>query len=118
MLKISIKIVKERKEKDIYESIDVQVYDFVSQYKDTGFTRVNSLMHSFRIFVGVEENQDKWLNTRWFGKSLKRLNLVMDKRKSSGMLVILDIEKDKEKIKIFKEPEEVEEEKIEEVKIK
>ncbi|KKM94846.1 hypothetical protein LCGC14_1194240 [marine sediment metagenome] len=116
MLKIAIKIVKERKEKDIFESMDVQVYDFVAQYEDSKFTKVSSLTSQFRIFCGIEEKQDLWINTRWFGKAIKRLKLDLDKKKSSGMLVILDIEKAKEKIKMFKEVEE--EDKVEEVKIK
>ena len=119
MLKISVKIVEERKEKDIYESTDVQVYDFVSQHTNTGFIRVSDLTTQFRVFCGIEEKQDTWINTRWFGKSLKRLKLIKERKRSNGTLVILDIEKAKEKIKIFKEPEEEKkEDKIEQVKIK
>ncbi|KKN12607.1 hypothetical protein LCGC14_1014750 [marine sediment metagenome] len=119
MLKVSIKIVKERKEKDVYESTDVQVYDFIAQRKEEGFIKVNALTQDFRLFTGIEEKQDTWINTRWFGKSLKRLKLVKERKRSNGTLVILDIEKAKEKIKIFKEPEEEKkEEKIEQVKIK
>ena len=116
MLEISKKIVKERKEKDVYESFDVQVYDFVSQYKEIGFIKVSELTSNFRVFAGIEEKQEQWLNSKWFGKSLKRLLLIKDKKKSSGMLVILDIEKAKEKIKIFKEPEEEDEVKTEKIK--
>ncbi len=105
MLKISIKIVKERKEKDIYESSDVQVYDFVAQRKDEGFVKVSVLTQDFRYFLGIEEKQDTWINTRWLGKSLKRLKLDKEKKRSNGMLVILNIEKAKEKIKMFREPE-------------
>ena len=118
MLKIAVKIVKERKEKDIFESFDVQVYDFIAQHTNISWIKVSDLTNQFRIFSGIEEKQDTWINTRWFGKALKRLRLVLDKKKSSGIMVILDIEKAKEKIKMFKEVEEVKEEKIEEVKIK
>ena len=110
ILKISIKIVKERKEKDIFESFDVQVYDFISQHTNTGFIRVSDLTSQFRGFSGIEEKQEQWVNTKWLGKALKRLKLILEKKKSSGMLVILNIEKAKEKIKIFKEPEEEESE--------
>ena len=105
MLKISVKIVKERKEKDIYESMDVQVYDFVSQHTNTGFIRVSDLTNQFRAFCGIEDKQDNWMNTRWFGRAIKRLKLDKDKKKSSGMLIMLNIEKAQEKIKIFREPE-------------
>ncbi len=116
MLKIAVKIVKERKEKDIYESFDVQVYDFVAQRKDDGFVRVSSLTTHFREFSGIEEKQEKWINTKWFGQALRRLKLVRERRRSNGTLVILDIEKAKEKIKMFKEVEE--DDKIEVEKIK
>ena len=105
MLKISVKIVEERKEKDIHESIDVQVYDFVSQHTNTGFIRVSDLNNQFRVFCGIEDKQDNWINTRWLGKSLKRLKLIKERRRSNGTLVMLDIEKAQEKIKIFREPE-------------
>jgi len=110
MLKISIRIVKERKEKDIYESMDVQVYDFISQYRNTSFVRVSDLTSQFRVFIGTQEKEDSWINTRWFGKSIKRLKLDKEKKRSNGMLVILNIDKAKEKIKMFREVEEPEEE--------
>ncbi len=116
MLKISVKIVKERKEKDIYESMDVQVYDFVSSYENKGYIKVSELTSQFRTFIGTQEKEDAWINTRWMGKSIKRLKLDLEKKRSNGMLVMLDIEKAKEKIKMFKEVEE--EDKVEEVKIK
>jgi len=106
MLKISVRIVKERKEKDVYESYDVQVYDFISQHKNTSFVRVSDLTQQFRDFCGIEEKLDSWINTRWVGRSLKRLQLILDKKRSNGMLVVLNIEKAKEKINMFREPEE------------
>ncbi len=115
MLEISVKIVKERKEKDVYESFDVQVYDYISSYKAEGFTRVSNLTEGFRTFAGLEDKEDQWINTRWFGKAIKRLKLIKEKKRSNGMLVVLDIDKAKEKIKIFKEPETEEEIPIEKI---
>ena len=109
MLNISIKIVKERKEKDMYESMDVQVYDFVSSYQITGYIKVSELTNQFRVFIGAQEKEDIWVNTRWMGKSIKRLKLDKEKKRSNGMWVILDIDKAKEKIKMFREVEEVKE---------
>jgi len=107
MLKIANKIVKERKEKDIFESTDVQVYDFVSQHTNTSFIRVSDLTQQFRNFCGIEEKADLWINTRWVGRALKRLQLILDKKKISGMLVILNIEKAKEKIKMFRDVDDI-----------
>ncbi len=116
MITISIKITKEKKERDTYEGKDVQVYDFVADYKETSFVRMSKLTNEFRLFLGLDEKQDLWVNNRWLGKSLKRLKLIQDKKKVSGIMVILNIDKAKEKIKMFREPEE-KENKIETVKM-
>ena len=102
MIQISIKITKERREKAVYESKDVQVYDFISETKEPGFVRVSVLTLAFREFLGLDDKQDPWINSSWLGKSLKRLKLIREKRKSSGMLVVLDIDKAKEKMNMFK----------------
>ena len=58
------------------------------------------LTNEFRNFA--DENAE-WLNSKWFGRALKRLNLIIDKkRKRSGIEIMLNIPKAKEKIKIFK----------------
>jgi len=125
MLEISVKITKGKKEKDIYEGKDIQLYDFISHFEVMDYIRVSELNQRFRSFVGSEE-KDKWPNTWWLGQALKRLKLIKEKKRSNGILVILDIDKAKEKIKIFKSPEEsekkdkqqkIEEEKIETVKM-
>lgn len=116
-LKISIEITKAKKEGDIYESRDVQLYDFISQLIDTkDFLKVSELNNQFKTFLGSEE-KDKWPNTWWLGKALKRLKLIREKKKRSGMMVILDIEKAQEKIRMFKPLEEIKKP-VEVVKIK
>jgi len=129
MLEISIKVTKGKKERDIYESKDIQLYDFISQFEVTEYIKVSELTQRFKSFIGSEE-KDKWPNTWWLGQALKRLKLIKEKKRSNGMLVILDIDKAKEKVKIFKESEVIEggkkeeqkkiddEEKIEVIKIK
>jgi len=118
MLKISKEITKVKKEGDVYVSKDVELYDFISQFPDTkDFIKVAELNSQFRTFIGSEE-KDKLPNTWWLGRALKRLKLIKEKKRSNGVLVILDIEKAKEKIKMFKdvEPEE-KQENVEVVKI-
>ena len=57
----------------------------------------------FRQEVDYDAEQERWLNYYWFGKALKRLNLIANKRRvGSGREVILNIEKAKEKMIIFK----------------
>ena len=101
-LKISIRITKRKREKDVYESKDVQLFDFISKFEDTNYIKVSSLTNHFKEFLGSEE-KDKWPNTYWLGQALKRLKLIKEKRRSNGILVILDIDKAKEKIKMFKD---------------
>tara|TARA_R100001530_G_scaffold136140_2_gene115453 strand:+ start:2966 stop:4363 length:1398 start_codon:yes stop_codon:yes gene_type:complete len=97
-------IVFEKKEQDFMENKDILVYDFVSQYHDRDFISVAKLSNQFREFIDARED-DKWCNSRWFGRSLKRLNLVLDKRRvgRAGVQVQLDIARASEKIKVFKE---------------
>lgn len=117
MIELSQQISKEKKQRDLTESLDVQVYDFVSQQNEVRYLPMSICLHEFRSFSGIEEKQDIWINSRWLGRALKRLNLVQEKRKVQGRTqIILDIDKAKEKIKMFREPEE-KQDKIEIVKM-
>ncbi len=109
MLKISIRVTKRKKEKDVYESKDIQLYDFISKFENLEYIKVSELNQKFRIFIGSEE-KDKWPNTWWLGQALKRLKLIKEKKRSNGTLVILDKEKAQKKYKIFKIPEEKQDE--------
>ena len=62
------------------------------------------LKKEFAVYIGeVEDNFDKWLNNEWFGRALKRLDLVLDRRRRTrGREVTLNIGKAKEKLKMFK----------------
>ena len=90
-LSTCVSIVEDKKKDDAVESMDNSVLDFVSQEPDlNNFVSIKELCNSFRAFVNSDV---AWLNEKWFGKSLKRLNLVKDKkRKPSGMSVILNVE--------------------------
>jgi hypothetical protein len=101
MIKICKIIVDLKKEDEFTDSKDVEVYDFVSSLKeDVGFLMVKDLVYQFKIFTGESED---WINDKWLGRALKRLNLIIaKKRMASGIFVILDSKKAKEKLKIFK----------------
>ena len=77
------------------------VYDFISKQEEgLIYKSIKSLTNQFRDFA--DESED-WLNSKWFGRALKRLDLVVDKRrKGSGMEVMLNVKKAKKKIKMFK----------------
>ena len=50
------------------------------------------------------DDEGKWLNSRWVGRALKRLKLTSSKRRlSRGVEVTLDINRAREKLKLFKD---------------
>lgn len=104
ILKIVKKIVANRKTEEFTENKDVSVIDFVSQQEVFDeFKSITSLTNQFRIFLQEEVDDLKWVNTRWLGKSLKRLNLILEKKRmNNGVSVVLDVAKAKDKIKMFK----------------
>lgn len=105
ILKTSQKIVKLRKESDREENRDVQLYEFISKRNSTDFVNISTLVEGFKDFLGVDE---KWINATMIGKGLRRLKLVLDHRSTGkARQVRLNIEKAKEKLLMFKEPEEI-----------
>jgi hypothetical protein len=106
IIEISKAITKEKKHEEEIESKDVMVFDFIShQESSLNYHSVNQLTNEFREFIGASSNDD-WLNAKWFGRALKRLNLVIDKRRrGKGNEVSLNVNKAIDKLKIFKEVE-------------
>ncbi|MEX1382632.1 hypothetical protein [Lutibacter sp.] len=105
VIEIAKKMAENKQKEDEIESKDKSLYDFVSKQNQTSeYKKMRLLLMAFRSFVGnIEDSEDKWLNEKWLGKALKRLNLIVDKRRvSSGIEVTLDIEKAKKKMESFK----------------
>jgi len=94
-----------KKEDEFIESRDVSLYNFVSEFnEEREFHSIKELTNHFKLWLG--ESSDEWINESWFGKSLKRLNLVIDKKRlPSGRFVSLNVLKAKEKLKIFQKEE-------------
>jgi hypothetical protein len=105
----STNLTKEKKEEEMVESKDIALMEWVSKQEglDT-FKTIKTLTNNFRLFLGdVEDKEDMWINPRWVGRALKRLNLVKEKRRlAGGNQVILNTQKAKEKI-LFMKGEEV-----------
>ena len=109
ILRIAEKKSRTAKEDDFIENADIAFIDFISQQDIfSNFISISDLTNQFKLFyTSEEEDSNRWLNTRWFGRALKRLNLVKEKRRmGQGIEVILDIAKAKEKLKMFKKVEE------------
>ena len=110
ILRIGKDIIHSKKGEEFVENKDVSLIDFVStRHEDYGkeFNQVKSITGKFKEFLGEEEDTDRWLNSKWVGRALKRLGLVkVKKRVIKGIEVVLDVQKAREKIKIFKSEEE------------
>ena len=95
-------MVQTRKIDEITESKDVMLYQFIS-LQDSDWVSVKQLTTLFRDFCQEEQSEDPWLNPKWMGKALKRLNLYTEKRRIGdvGAQVKLNIQKAQTKFKIF-----------------
>jgi len=102
ILEIIKQLIVEKKEDSLSDSKDVQVFDFVGRKDSLDFISVTKLTQEFREFIGVDPQEHTWVNSRWFGRALKRLVLVKEKvRRSGGNQVILNSEKAREKMRMF-----------------
>lgn len=100
ILVIFKEIVDEKRKEDFIESLDVSLIEFISQGLEGKWVSMKDLFNEFKAFVNAEE---PWFNEKWLGRALKRLNLVKEKKRMNyGRLVILDVPKAQEKIRMFK----------------
>lgn len=104
VLEISREIIKDRKKQDREGNTDIKIYEFVAQYENKDFVAVKELVNEFKDYFDYGDN-DTWVNSHWFGRGLRRTKLVIEDRRKSKREVRLNIEKAKEKIKIFIEPD-------------
>jgi len=103
-IKTAEEITIAKQEEDIIESKDVILMDFISQKKeDREYIPMRDLIKEFKDYLEEDEEDAKWTNIKWLGKALRRLNLVKRKRRlSTGREVILDFEKARSQIRMFK----------------
>lgn len=93
-------IFHKKNEEELVENYDISLYDFISKYYISSWVSINKLSSDFRDFM---QSNEEWLNSKWMGRALKRLDLVKDKKRhASGVSVILNIEKAEKKIGMFK----------------
>jgi len=98
-------LTKNKRTEEMAESKDIALIDWVSkQDPSIGFSSIKKITLDFRAFLGEEEDKDElWINTKWVGRALKRLGMIVDKRRTGrGMEVILNNTKAEEKIKFLK----------------
>jgi len=102
IIRIAKEISAAKKGEQEMESKDVMVYNFVSK-KEFGLTTYYSIKKLTNDFREFTEETDDWLNPKWFGRALKRLNLILDKRRlGHGVEVSLNVAKAQKKFGMFK----------------
>jgi len=97
-------IVFVKKSEDLVESRDVALIEFISNMQQTlDFTSITELTRQFKDYMQEEDEQYHTITTKWVGRALKRLNLIIEKRRlGKGVEVIVNVSKAKEKIGLFK----------------
>ncbi len=94
-------IFTERKEQELNENLDISLYDFFSQEKESdAWLSIKDVTQRFKDFLG---RNDDFLNERWIGRRLTTLKLYREKkRRNNGIYIVPDYKKAQEKIKMFK----------------
>jgi len=117
MIKLAEDITKTKKDDDTYENRDVMLLEFIANSELTfqeSFVSEKDILSKYRMWVGYDEHNKEfeWLNGKWMGRALKRLNLILEKdRHHNGMIVKLNFKKAQEKARMFK-TEKIEVEKV------
>jgi len=104
MLEIAKEATKEKRQEEMTESKDIQFFEFIAMQDAGWFYKIKELTENFKRFIDYDEQEEqKWLNPKWIGRALRRLNLIIDKKRlGTGREITLNISKAKEKIKMFK----------------
>lgn len=98
VIEIAKKITNDKKHEEQVESLDVLVLAFIAKMQsDLSYNSIKAMCNEFRR---VNELDDPDINPKWFGRALKRINLVSDKKRSgTGVQVMVNITKAKELLK-------------------
>jgi len=94
------KIFSDKRAEELVEDRDTSLIDFVSQEPPRTIYQMSHFTEKFKEFLGVS---DDWINVKWMGRALKRLNLIKEKRRvGKGVQIELNVEKAQKRIKMFK----------------
>ncbi len=93
-------ICEEKKKEEFVENKDIFLVDMISQELEKNiYVTVREVTQKLKDFTGIN---DEWLNEKWVGRALKRLQLTIKrKRTNRGIEVVLDYKKAKDKIRMF-----------------
>jgi len=93
-------LFSEKRAEELVEDYDTSLIDFISQEPENQSYLISDFTSRFKEFLGTS---DEWINSKWMGRALKRLNLIKEKRRlGRGVQIKLNTTKAKEKIKVYK----------------
>jgi hypothetical protein len=102
-IKTAKEIVNEKKQDELIENRDISFLKYISELQiNLNFKSVTEIAREFKEYIFEEQDEDKWINSKWVGRALKRLNLIVDKRRmSKGYEVMINYPKAKRAIRIY-----------------
>lgn len=71
---------------DTLDNIDDLLHGFLEGSKYEGFVNQSKVLEDFKHSL---ENQEDWMNCKWFGRSLKRLGFIEKKRLVDGRVQVI-----------------------------
>lgn len=113
-------LIKSKKEDDIIENRDVSLIEFLSNKEESDeFIPISNILIEFKEYLKEGDESSKYINSKWLGRALKRLNFINEKRRlGKGIEVKIDFKKARKQILLFKDkPKEEKLEVIEEIKM-
>ena len=104
VLAIAKEMVDEKKVDETMESPDAMLYGFLATSAPIdwqgNYILINDITSKFKEHINEEA---EYINSKWMGRALKRLNLISDKRrKGKGREVMINFNKARQKVMIFR----------------
>lgn len=85
-LKVACEYVKLREQEEQTDDFDEILKNYVLECPYKEFTSLSLLLQSFRDKL---ETPEDWINSKWFGRALQRLDLIGQKRRINGKVQVL-----------------------------
>ena len=86
VITLCVKNVKEKETENATESTDSIIIEVLSEVVDKNdWYPVKKITSRLRDYMGLDEKEDKWLNTKYVGRALKRLRFNEKRRVGTGI---------------------------------